>query len=78
MDWLYTVQMRAKEDPWYQVCMEKLRNREPGYLTIWETLPAEQQRQLDDYISACEAVDEALMGIAYQLGKENTATGNNK
>ena len=54
----------AKEDPHYQACLEEVRRLEPVYLTPRDALPEMQKKVLEEYISACEELDHALLALA--------------
>ena len=59
----------AKTDTWYRECLQNLEQAEPAFLAIRDTLNETQQQQLDDYIAACEALEDALVLIACKLPK---------
>lgn len=54
----------AKYDPVYQKCLEEVKRLEPLYLALRDSLPEMQRRVLEDYISACEELDHALLLLA--------------
>lgn len=54
----------AKNKPEYQQCLEEVRRLEPLYLALRDSLPEMQRRVLEDYISACEELDHALLLLA--------------
>ena len=70
MDWMEEVQRMAQTDAWYQCALEKVKKLEPAYLEILQSLPQEKREALEDYITACEAMDDALLRIAYQFGNK--------
>ena len=56
----------AKEDPHYQACLEEIKRLEPVYLALRDALPQMQKKIMEDYISACEELDHALLALALQ------------
>ena len=66
--WYYLVPM-MEQDADYQQALQKLKEIEPEYLDLLETLSPQQRDVLDRYISACEAVDDPLVYLAYQIGR---------
>ena len=54
----------AKEDPHYQACLEEVKRLEPVYLALKDSLPEMQKKVMEDYISACEELDHALLALA--------------
>ena len=54
----------AKEDPHYQACLEEVKRLEPVYLALRDALPQMQKKIMEDYISACEELDYALLALA--------------
>lgn len=58
---------RAEEDAWHQQMRQLVEEYEPAYLKIRESLPPQQQEDLDNYISACENQERSLAFIAYTL-----------
>ena len=66
--WYYLVPM-MEQDPDYQHALQKLKDAEPDYLAIWETMTPENQEILERYIAACEALDDPLIFLAYQIGR---------
>ena len=54
----------AKEDPHYQACLEEVKRLEPVYLALSDALPQMQKKVMEDYISACEELDHALLLLA--------------
>ena len=54
----------AKTDAQYQQCLEEVKRLEPVYLALRDALPEMQQRVLEDYLSACEELDHALLLLA--------------
>ena len=59
----------SKKDPYYQQCLAAVRKQEKAYLAVQETLPAEQQTVIEDYICACEILADAMTLLAYRLNK---------
>ena len=54
----------AKEDSHYQACLEEVKRLEPVYLALSDALPQMQKKVMEDYISACEELDHALLLLA--------------
>ena len=59
-----TLMELAKNDPNYQACLEEMRRWEPAYLALRDALPEMQRRTLENYISACEELDHAMLLLA--------------
>ena len=53
----------------YQQALQQLKEIEADYSALLETLAPEKQEVLERYIAACEAMDDALVLLAYRLGK---------
>ncbi len=66
--WYYLVPM-MEQDPDYQQALQKLKDVEPDYLALLETMTPENQEILERYIAACEALDDPLIFLAYQIGR---------
>ena len=66
--WVHLV-LRMEQDPNYQQALQVLKEAEPAYLALLETLTPENQEILNRYIAACEALDDPLIFLAYQIGK---------
>ena len=66
--WDYLVPM-MEQDPDYQQALQKLKETEPAYLALLETMTPENQEILERYIAACEALDDPLIFLAYQIGR---------
>ena len=58
-----------KQDADYQQALRQAKKAEPDYLALLETMAPEKREVLERYIAACEAMDDALVFLAYQLGK---------
>jgi len=71
MDWMEEVQRMAQTDVWYQKALNRVRELEPAYLEILQSLPQEKREALEEYITACEAMDDALLRIACQHGSKS-------
>ena len=52
----------------YQQALQRVTSAETEYLAVLETLSPEQQEVLQRYIAACEAMDDPLIYLAYQIG----------
>jgi len=70
MDWMEVIQKAAQTDASYQCALAQAKKLEPAYLEILQSLPQEKQEILEAYITACEAMDDAMLCIAYQLGSK--------
>ena len=64
------VMKRAKCDPWYQECLERIRQRESAYFAVCEILSTEQKEAVEEYIAACEEIGDCMAVLAYQLALE--------
>ena len=58
--------MKDPEFRWYQ---NMVQNTEKVYLEVCESLSPEQKQAVEDYIAACEDLDDYLTVLAYDLGK---------
>ena len=74
MDWMEKLNNRAKANLWYRQLLSVVKKREQDYLQIQALLTPDDQLRLDNYISACEELEQALIVLAYQLGQEASAT----
>ena len=66
--WSYLVPM-MEQDADYQQALQRLKEAEPAYLALLETMTLENREILDRYIAACEALDDPLIFLAYQIGR---------
>ena len=66
--WNYLIPM-MEQDPDYQQALQKMKEIEPKYLALLETMTAENQEILEQYIAACEDMDDPLIFLAYQIGR---------
>ena len=66
--WVHLV-LRMEQDPDYQQALQRLKEAEPAYLALLETMTPENREILERYISACEALDDPLIFLAYQIGR---------
>ena len=71
MELEYQLAEMAKQDKLYQESLHALQDQEDLFISIRNSLPPLQQKQLDRYISACEELDHRLMQLAYRLGAES-------
>ena len=62
--WYEELMDHAKNDPHYQACLEEVKRWEISYLALRDVLPEMQQSVLEDYLSACEELDHALLLLA--------------
>ena len=57
-----------EHDANYQQALRRLKEAEADYLALLETMPLQEREVLEQYISACEALDDPLIFLAYQIG----------
>ena len=69
-DLLYYLVPMMDVDPDYQQALQNLQKVEPEYLALLETLSLEQRDVLERYIAACEELDDALLFLAYEDGRQ--------
>ena len=60
----------ATKDPEFQWAQNKVQNTEKEYLEVCKSLTPEQKLVIEDYIAACELMDDYLAVTAYHLGKQ--------
>ena len=65
--WYEALLEQAKNDSQYQSCLEELKRLEPEFLAWRDTLEENRRNILDDYLSACEELDHALLMVAGRL-----------
>lgn len=65
--WRRLVSM-MKQDADYQLALQRLKHAESDYLALLEMLTPENRAALERYIAACEALDDPLIFLAYQIG----------
>ena len=53
-EWIDELYCRAKTDAWYQSWAQAVRESEPAFRAIRDSLPEVQQEQLDDYIATAK------------------------
>lgn len=63
------LERQKKKDGFYQQLLEMVRSREPAYQAALAMLPPQQRQQVEDYVAACEALDDPLVYMAYCLGR---------
>ena len=66
---LNVLMIMAENDTNYQQALLQLKEVETEYTALLETLPQKTQEVLERYIAACEAMDDALVFLAYRLGR---------
>jgi len=71
MNWMEVMQKAAQTDAWYQSALEQVKKLEPAYWKILQSLPQEKREILEAYITACEAMDDALLRIASEIGSKS-------
>ena len=69
--WYYLVPM-MEQDADYQQALQRLKEAETDYLALLETMAPEKREVLERYIAACEAMDDPLIFLAYQIGRAST------
>ena len=70
MDWLKLASDRAATDETYAHYHCLALELEPDFLRLRSSLSEEDRNLLDQYLTACEEMDNALTRIAYALGRE--------
>ena len=58
----------CKKDSYYQQCLRDVERAEEQYLLVMQQLTPEQQAVIEDYICACETMDNAMTLLAYHMG----------
>ena len=61
---------QVKSESNYQQMLEAVRRLEPAFLVLWDSLTREQRQILEDYLSACEALDQELLANAARTAGE--------
>ena len=64
------LERQKANDVQYQQLLGMVKRLEPGYLAVLAMLSQEQRQQVEDYVGACEALDDPLVYIAFRLGQE--------
>lgn len=54
----------AQSDPAYRKMLEEMKELEPDYQNLLETLPPEQQDIISDFVSKCEEMSWRILQIA--------------
>ena len=67
--WYRNLIEQAQEVNYYQACLEQVKWWEPVYLVQRDSMPEMQMRVLENYISACEELDYALLRVAMKLNR---------
>ena len=62
-----------EQDEDYQQALQQLKAAEADYLLLLESMTQENREVLERYITACEAMDDPLIYLAYVLGKTSAA-----
>ena len=65
--WQYLIPAMERDRD-YQQALQQLKDAEPAYLALLETLSPENREVLERYIAACEAADDILLYLSYQIG----------
>ena len=60
---------QADQDPWYRECRDTARTLEPGFQAFCGELTNVQREMLDEYLAAWEALQDALVVVAYHRGR---------
>ena len=61
--------LMMEQDADYQQALQRLKEAEVDYLALLETMTPENREVLERYIAACEAIDDPLIYLAYQIGR---------
>lgn len=61
--------LMMEQDTDYQQALQRLKEAEVDYLALLETMTPESQEVLERYIAACEAMDDPLLFMAYEIGR---------
>ena len=67
--WLDALEQMCREDDWYRQWLKKATELEPAYERIREKLNEADREILDQYIMACEEMDNTRQLLAYKLGR---------
>ena len=59
----------TEKDAAYQEALSRVERLEPAFLAIRESLRPEQREILDDYIAACEALEQCEIYLAAKLSR---------
>ncbi len=70
MNWAEEISVRCCLNQDYLDAMEELRRLEPDFVALREQLDEPRRESLDRYIAACEALDDAIVKLAYKVGTE--------
>lgn len=70
-DFWMEVGRMSRDDEWHRTCLEMVQQREAAYFAIRDSLPPQQQEELEDYLAACQELDASLALLAYQLGRQH-------
>ena len=62
----------TEKDAAYQETLSRVERLEPAFLAIRESLHPEQRQILDDYIAACEALEQCEIFLAAKLSMPET------
>lgn len=67
----------TKNDKNYQEALDRVKRLEPAFLAVRESLNPEQQQTLDDYIAACEALEQCQIYLAarHSMSEERPPAG---
>ena len=57
----------TQNDESYQQAQDRVKRLEPAFLAIRESLNPKQRQILDDYIAACEALEQCQIFLAAQF-----------
>ena len=64
LEWLEDLADYATYDENCKECLAQLEKVEPAFLALKNSLPEDQQKIIDDYLSACEEQDHAMLLLA--------------
>ena len=65
--WEQVLREAARKDEYYQLLLKKCIAAEEDYRVILNSLPPEQQEQLENYISLCEELQYRLTVLACEV-----------
>ena len=62
---------RAKENKYYQKRLEAVQQLAPAYYALLDSLAPQQRQVLEDYLNACEDLDQELLSRAASFAGES-------
>jgi hypothetical protein len=70
-EWVNILNMRCREDVWYQQCLKEARAAEDGFRILRNSLTPQQRSLLEAYLMTGEELEHARLRLAYALGCEH-------